>query len=98
MKQFLKIFSLGLIIGLVFVDAAFAGGTFSFSVSCTVPAIPGVNAPLIEEETVKPKEVLQQTQKTEANKLEKPITETKEEQITDKTQQPMIIVKTVYDR
>jgi len=96
-KLFITCFS-ALLISLLFFDMAFAGGTFSFSVSCTVPAIPGVNAPLIEEETVKPKEVLQQTQKAKVDKQEEQITETKEEQITDKTEQPMVIVKTMYDR
>lgn len=96
-KLFINCFC-ALLVSLLFVDMAFAGGTFSFAVSCTVPAIPGVNAPLIEEEAIKPKEVLQETQKAEAKKDEEQIFETEEEQITNKTKQPMVMVKTIYDR
>jgi len=34
---------------LLFLVSAFAGGSYSFRASCSIPAIPGVNAPLIEE-------------------------------------------------
>ncbi len=30
-------------------SCAFAGENYSFRVSCSIPAIPGVNAPLVEE-------------------------------------------------
>ena len=39
----------------------FAGNTYSYTVSCTIPAIPGVNAPMIEEEmTIQPETKAQQ--------------------------------------
>lgn len=31
-----------------------AGNSYSIAVSCTIPAIPGVNVPLIQEKTAKP--------------------------------------------
>lgn len=31
---------------------AVAGDTFSYGVSCTIPAIPGVNVPLVEETVI----------------------------------------------
>lgn len=34
-----------------FASIAFAGNNYSIPVSVTIPAIPGVNAPLIQEET-----------------------------------------------
>lgn len=44
-KNILKKTVAGLIIVLSFVGVAKAGDSISFSVSCTIPAVPGVNAP-----------------------------------------------------
>lgn len=32
---------------------AYAGDSFTYTVTCTIPAIPGVNAPLIEEQSTR---------------------------------------------
>jgi hypothetical protein len=48
------IISFTLILSVVFLGAGnlWAGDSESFVVKCTIPAVPGVNAPLIEEEKV----------------------------------------------
>ena len=83
-------------------DAALAQDSFSVSVSCIIPAVPGVNAPLIEEKTISkdnsnvaPKEADIQ----EGNKIESPsvIQEEKEIQLAQgKT--AYVIVQTLYSR
>lgn len=46
-----KIFIIVFIILCSLIKIANAGDSLTFSISCIVPAIPGVNAPLIEEKT-----------------------------------------------
>ncbi len=68
-----------------------AGDTASYAVQCTIPAIPGVNAPLIEEDriTAPPSASLQEA-------VEKPLEGT---QVTSEAQTtPSQRVLTVYER
>ncbi|MFH0806807.1 MAG: hypothetical protein V2A57_00105 [Elusimicrobiota bacterium] len=78
-------------------------------VSCTIPAIPGVNVPLIEEETRIPPEDYTNTQenqtayakKNEAQKTQAEQTTAliqQESQLTTASAQPLIIVRTLYDK
>lgn len=80
-----------------------------FQVSCTIPAIPGVNVPLIEEETRIPPEEYTNTQETQtafatANEAQKtqqqqvPTLIQQENQLTTANAQPLLIVRTLYDR
>ncbi len=80
-----------LILLVVFLAAGnlWAGNSESFVVKCTIPAVPGVNAPLIEEEKITASTAPAQEQSQQAAQVE---TTTKSEQGTSVT------VKTIYDR
>ena len=95
---------MGLMILLFLMDAAQAGDGISLSISCTIPAIPGVNAPLIEGETLKT-----QTDSTTQQKIEPqaetqsqtPVMvqqDTQKEEITSEEQDSLVTVKTLYSR
>jgi hypothetical protein len=74
------VFSLLLFIGANFV---FAEDSVSISVSCTVPAIPGVNAPLLEAQSIKANPAL--------------LTSEEEDQSSE-GQKDIVLVKTFYVR
>jgi hypothetical protein len=80
-----------LILLVVFLAAGnlWAGDSKSFVVRCTIPAVPGVNAPLIEEEKVITPVSPAQEQNRQDAQIE---TTAKSEQDTSVT------VKTIYDR
>lgn len=86
-----------------------AASAIELQVSCTIPAIPGVNVPLIEEETRIPPEDYTNTQESQtayakANKPQNIQQEQtsaliqQENLLTTANEQPLIIVKTLYDR
>lgn len=78
-----RISPVALMILLCSLDIAFAGGNASFSVSCTIPAIPGVNTPLLVQEQVqlRPEEIIQQ-----------------ETQVSGTSSESQVLVKTFYAR
>lgn len=106
MEENLKKLIIGLIIFLSLADISFAADSFTISVSCTIPAIPGVNAPLIEEETIKTGTGATAPASQEAelqNEIAQQVSQTaqpaiQEEKVVDNGQKSMVIVKTVYDR
>lgn len=81
-----------------------------FQVSCTIPAIPGLNVPLIEEETRIPPEENFKTQESETAFAKSNIPQKgqqaqsapsliqQESQLTTSAAQPLIVVRTLYDR
>ncbi len=85
-------------------------GAVDFQVSCTIPAIPVLNVPLIEEETRIPPEENIKTQENETafakvNMLQKgqqaQSTQSliqQESQLSTAAAQPLIVVRTLYDR
>lgn len=85
-------------------DAAQAGDGLSLSVSCTIPAIPGLNVPLIEEETLKTQADTAREEKVELQieTTEQPPQtiqeDTPKEQLTDQEQNALVMVKTFYSR
>jgi hypothetical protein len=89
---------------LFFASCALAGNSVSFDVSATVPTIPGLNAPLIEEETVKPQESNSvQEARTLTDPSEKPLIQ-QDSQLNNVLPQalpagmPLVILKTLYER
>lgn len=54
MKKQIKILVVSLAIVFNFPIGVLAGDSVGFSVSCTIPAIPGVNAPLDEKAEIQP--------------------------------------------
>lgn len=97
MRKTLKRYIIGLGILLSLVNAAFAGDSISFSVSCTIPAIPGVNAPPFpEEKTVKTETATTVQQETKTNQ-EEPKTESPS-MIQEDTVERTKLVKTIYSR
>lgn len=52
-KMLLRKLMVGLVIVLSTVGTSQAENSFSLSVSCSIPAVPGLNVPLIEEETTR---------------------------------------------
>ena len=65
-----------------------AGDSESFTVRCTIPAIPGVNAPLIEEERMATPSSIQE-QNPQAAQVQT---------ITKSEQDAQVTVKTIYER
>lgn len=105
MKKNLKKLIIGLMIFIsITIGAAFAGDSFTIAVSCTIPAIPGVNAPLIEEEISKTDTQATAPQEVNLQKeTSQPASETiqqavQEEKVITSGQKPTMIVKTIYDR
>lgn len=91
---------------LFLVDAAFAGDSLSISVSCTIPAIPGINAPpFLERESIKTQEdLIKHPQNVESQeRIEDAIPTFIQEDIekeiilTDR-KTSSIIVRTIYSR
>jgi len=77
-----------LILVLSLMGPAYAGNNYSIPVSLTIPAIPGVNTPLIQDETV-----IQNTPASTSAKQEKPLI-----QQNSLEKESSIVVKTLYDR
>ena len=92
-NRLLKKVLIGLVILFSTAGISQAGDNVSFSVSCTIPAIPGVNAPpFLEERTATP----QVQQIVEQKAKEKP-EETKAE-APAMIQEDNVAVKTIYPR
>lgn len=83
-----------------------AASAVDLQVSCTIPAIPGVNVPLIEEETKIPPEDYTNTQENQTAfaKTNKPPQDQTSSLIQENAQrtttndQPLLIVKTLYEK
>lgn len=93
-----------IVLAFLFTNVALAGDSLSFSISCTIPAIPGVNAPLIEEEKTQAKQDTPIQAKSEPQKetqTQAPtmiLQDTQEEKINSEGQNSLVIVKTIYSR
>jgi hypothetical protein len=90
MKEIMVKLTLTFILLCLFLPAGnlWAGDSESFAVRCTIPAIPGVNAPLIEEETMAaPASFQDQNQQT-----------AQVQTITKSEQDAQVTVKTIYER
>lgn len=106
MKKIRIISIIGLIIWPSLANLVFAGDNLSIPISCTIPAIPGVNAPLIEEETFKTKVDTPQPPKVESQQETQPQTksppmiqeDSQKKKIINEDQKSLVIVKTIYSR
>lgn len=102
MKKTAMIVAAITLLALASVDTASAGESISMTISCTIPAIPGLNAPMIEEEIQKadtPVEAEALHQKE--LKPEAPTTiqeDSQEEKLITEAEESFAIVKTIYDR
>jgi hypothetical protein len=80
-----------------FTNATLAGNTgYSIPVSCTIPAIPGINAPLIEQETVASGSQLAAMQEGQIAGSQEQALE--KEQITESQDGTLVATKTFYSR
>ncbi len=70
---------------LLVAGCAFAGETNSFKVSCSIPAIPGVNAPLVEESAT------EETGSKDDNKY-------KGQNLEKTEEKSLVLVKTIYSK
>ena len=52
MKNTYKKITTAMILVLSLANAAYAGNTFTIPVSCSIPAVPGLNAPILENKAV----------------------------------------------
>lgn len=104
MKKTLLFVSLLIVLAFLSANTVFAGDSLSLSISCTIPAIPGLNAPLIEEETSRIETGTSAQQKPESGKETQPQTpaliqqDTQEEKIISEGQKSLVTVKTLYSR
>lgn len=80
---------------LLLLDSAFAGNNASFAVSCTIPAIPGVNVALLEQEQIETKPVAKPQEKTPEQAQE---IMQQDSQTTSTNTQAQVLVKTFYAR
>ena len=81
-------------------NTAFCGETYSLSISCVIPEIPGVNAPLIEENarinaSVNPD---YQEEKTEQQGLAMIQQDAQVEKNIGNKDNSLLLVKTIYSR
>lgn len=105
MKKELRRILVSSIFLLSLIPAAFAA---DIAVSITIPAIPGVNAPLIEEQTTQPKKTGVEPQENTAPAKENTLKTQGDDNVTDQIstqvqqeiqdQKTLIFVKTFYDR
>lgn len=99
----LRVSIIGLVILLSAVEA-FAGDSRSISMSCTIPAIPGVNVPLIEEKTLQTEaKPASQTALDSQKEIPQPAPamiqqDTQEEKAINESQKTLVMVKTLYSR
>ena len=92
----LALFSLLLFLG---AGDIFAGDSVSIAVTCTVPAIPGVNTPLLEAETTVVNPASQMSKKGELPKYSPVLQEdTEEEDLNTENEKDIVLVKTFYVR
>ena len=104
MKKALTILTVLMAIALLSTNAAFAQDNGSIPISCIIPAIPGINEPFIEEETVKTKENIYAQSKVDSQEEILPQSpammqqEDEEEQLSNKGQDNLLIVRTIYSR
>jgi len=95
---------LGLIILISTVNISLAGDSISIAVSCSIPAIPGVNVPMIEEASVRTdqdqvaqKEIkAQEETKEEAPQAVSPAPE--KEMLLTEEKTNSVIMQTLYSR
>lgn len=89
----------------IYANLTWAANSATYAVTCTIPAVPGVNAPLLEEKTVRTemdtgvqKEIKNQQEET---KVESPATiqqdSEKEMRLAD-GKAKSVIVQTIYSR
>lgn len=72
-------------------NVAIAGDSLSFTISCTIPAIPGLNAPLIEEKT-------SEIQMNDTAAIEMKVQQESELDTQEIIQEDRETVQTVYSR
>lgn len=103
MKNLPKTVVLSLILLFAFSGLCFAESNFSMKVSCSIPSVPGLNAPLIEENTTQSEDSLstQQAQlPQEENNSSKNIIQTgteKEIKLAENNAQA-VTLHTIYSR
>lgn len=100
-----KTITLVLLFVAVIANVAVADDTVRFRVSCTIPAIPGVNAPLVEKETnstIAPVAFVQPKEELDAANLEESSGQKNEnsesEQLEKTEEKPTYLVKTIYSK
>jgi hypothetical protein len=89
MKRLGKAFAIGLMIVLFLFDPLRADDHLTLSVSCTIPVVPGLNAPLLEEE-----ETTAQQEETQPAQESQDYQET----VVEESEGPHAIVQTFYAR
>ena len=87
---------------LVSASTASAGESISMTISCTIPAIPGLNTPMVEEEVLRtesPVETQTDYQKETLAVSSSVIQQdSQEEKIITEGKESFLMVKTIYDR
>ncbi len=89
MKRINKLSGIALLIVLCFADIIRAEDHVTLTVTCSIPAVPGLNAPLVEEQ--KYDNAQQKAQGAKDNKKA-------QETVVQETDGPHAIVKTFYAR
>ena len=95
---------ISLIIVLSLIDVTQANDNFSISVSCSIPAVPGLNVPFIEKETLETQADTAATQQVESQQESQPQSlsmiqqDTQEEKKISQEQKSLVLVKTIYSR
>ena len=101
MKRTCKICAIGIIVLLLAAEATLAGpDTVNIAITCTIPAIAGLNAPLVNEKDVKNQQTvtLQQQANDQEQVAAAPVKHQKGEMILAEKQTGSKLVKTIYSR
>lgn len=90
---------LGVILACCLVDEAFAEQRISIPVSCTIPAIPGLNVPLNDKtSTIKPEARINYKEKEDIKNNSNQNTQIQEERLVKNDTQKDTVLQTVYNR
>ncbi|MCX5707703.1 MAG: hypothetical protein NTY14_01775 [Candidatus Omnitrophica bacterium] len=99
MKTMLSGLALFFLLLLLGAGSVFAEDSVSIAVSCTVPAIPGVNAPLLEAQTTIVNSASQISKNGQLPDQSPTLQEdTEEENLNTQNQKDIVLVKTFYVR
>ncbi|MCM8795776.1 MAG: hypothetical protein NC928_03735 [Candidatus Omnitrophica bacterium] len=89
---------IGLIIFLTISDLGFTGDSLTFSVSCSIPAIPGVNAPPFSEGRIEQKENTSVQQETKIQEKDQEKEPKSPLMIQEENPEETKLVRTIYSR
>jgi len=100
-KRLIRKMVIGLMLSFSMLEVAFAKDSFSIPVSCGIPAVPGLNVPLVEIAQEPAPAKAKQSEEQDINKNKNPDTveeDTQKETLLVSGENLSLNVKTIYSR